>query len=51
MNFTLKHRIKVVMKAETEIITSITASPIKQAVILVITSLNNSDSKKGYGCK
>jgi hypothetical protein len=36
MNITSKHRIRVVMKAETEIITSITASPIKQAVILVI---------------
>jgi hypothetical protein len=36
MNITSKHRIRVVIKAETEIITSITASPIKQAVILVI---------------
>ena len=36
MNITSKHRIRVVMKADTEIITSITASPIKQAVILVI---------------
>jgi hypothetical protein len=36
MNITSKHRIRVVIKAETEIITSITASSIKQAVILVI---------------
>jgi hypothetical protein len=36
MNITSKHRIRVVIKAETEIITSITVSSIKQAVILVI---------------